>query len=187
MPILRKESEIHPPELFSIPIESAPWEIVHVRSRQEKLLARLCAERNQPFYLPQVEKAVKRSGRTFKSFLPLFGGYLFIRNTDETLRVLRMTSVVARVIPVRDQERLHSELQQLRALQEAGAMLVPRVDLAPGDAVRITEGVFEGYTGIVVRERDATRLVVSISALNKAVTAEFPRQSVRAVPGTGKH
>jgi len=186
MPILRKESEIHPPDLFSRSVEQAPWEIVHVRSRQEKFVARLCAENDQPFYLPQIEKAVRRSGRTFTSFLPLFGGYVFIRRTDETRRVLRMTSAVARVIPVRDQERLHGELQQLRALQEAGATLVPRIEFAPGDPVRITEGVFEGYTGTVLRERDALRLVVSITALNKAVTAEFSRQSVRPVSNSGK-
>ncbi len=55
-------------------------------------------------------------------------------------------------------------------------------DLAPGDAVRISDGVFQGYTGTVIRERDALRLVVSITALNKSVLAELPRESVAAVP-----
>jgi transcription antitermination factor NusG len=180
MPILRKESEIFPPDLFSLPAD-APWEIVHVRSRQEKAVARLLTERRQPFYLPQVEKKIRRTGRTFTSFFPLFGGYLFIRRTDETRQTLWSTNAVVRVIPVGDQELLDGELRQIRALQEAGAILMVRPEIAAGDAVRIADGVFHGYTGTVVRELDATRLVVSITALNKSVTAEFPRESVVAI------
>ena len=179
MPILRKESELFPDDLFGIPIERAPWQIVHVRSRQEKAVARLLAEWKQPFYLPQIEKNVRRAGRTFKSFHPLFGGYVFVRRTEETRRVLWMTTATVRVIDVNDQQRLDEELRQIRSLQEAGAVLVPRADIVAGDAVRITEGVFQGYTGTVLRDRDNLRLVVSITALNKSVVAEFPRGSVR--------
>ena len=34
--------------------------------------------------------------------------------------------------------------------------------LEPGDAVRITEGVFHGYTGVVVRDRGTDRLGVRL-------------------------
>jgi hypothetical protein len=47
MPILRRESDIFPDDLFfSMSLESAPWEVVHVRSRQEKILARVLLERD---------------------------------------------------------------------------------------------------------------------------------------------
>jgi transcription antitermination factor NusG len=182
MPILRKESDLYPDDLFSIAIDEAPWQIVHVRSRQEKAVARLLAEWQQPFYLPQIEKSIRRAGRAFTSFLPLFGGYVFVRRTESTRRVLWMTTATVRVIDVNDQQQLDGELRQIRSLQQAGAILVPRADVVPGDAVRITEGVFQGYTGTVLRDRDDLRLVVSITALNKSVVAEFPRGSVRRLP-----
>ena len=182
MPILRRESEIFPADLFSMP-DGGPWTIVHVRSRQEKAVARLFMDRKQPFYLPQIEKQVRRDGRTFKSFIPLFGGYLFIRLNDDTRQTLWSTKAIVRMIQVDDQELLDQELRQIRTLQEAGAILVAHPDIGAGDAVRIDDGVFHGYVGIVVRELDATRLVLSITALNKSVLAEFPRESVVAIRG----
>jgi len=161
MPILRRESEIFPAGLFSM-TDGGPWTIVHVRSRQEKSVARLFMERKQPF----------------KSFIPLFGGYLFIRLNDDTRQTLWATKAIVRMIQVDDQELLDQELRQIRTLQEAGAVLIAHPEIGAGDAVRIADGVFQGYMGIVVRELDLTRLVVSITALNKSVTAEFPRESV---------
>lgn len=187
MPILRKESEIFPPDLFSLSLEEAPWEVVHVRSRQEKMLARVLVNGNQPFYLPQVEKRTKRGGRTFKSFLPLFSGYVFLRRTEQTRPVLWSSGVVMRVIPVEDQKILDEELRQIRALQEAGATLTPQPGFAPGDRVRITEGVFSGYVGTLVKERDSVRLVVSISSLNKSVLAELPRDILVRHQAFGRH
>lgn len=187
MPILRRESDIFPPALFSIPLEVAPWEIVHVRSRQEKVLARLLAEHRQPFYLPQIEKKMRRSNRAFTSFLALFPGYVFIRRTAEMRQVLWASGAVARVIPVEDQAQFQREIEQIRALQVSGAILVPGTELVPGDPVRIVSGVFSGYVGIVLRERDALRLVVSITALNKSVVAEFPREALSRAPNVARH
>jgi transcription antitermination factor NusG len=184
MPILSRESELYPDDLFSLDAATRPWEILHLRSRQEKAVARLLAEHREPFYLPQIEKEARREGRTFRSFLPLFPGYLFVRRTETLREVLWRTHAVARAIRVEDQARFQGELQQIRSLQLAGATLIPRVDVAPGDPVRIVSGVFSGYVGTVLRERDAVRLVVSITALNKAVVAEFPREAVAPVKRT---
>jgi transcriptional antiterminator RfaH len=178
MPILRREADIYPADLFSLPLSTLPWEIVQVRSRQEKSVARVLAQHQQPFYLPQIQKTAKRNGRNFVSFLPLFPGYIFIRQTPEMQGILRSSSGVARAIPVSDQILLATELQQIRRLQESGATLVTAPQIMPGDAVRVTDGIFKGYIGTVTREAGAVRLVVSITAVHFSVIAEFPRDSV---------
>ncbi|HEX3580277.1 MAG TPA: transcription termination/antitermination NusG family protein [Thermoanaerobaculia bacterium] len=181
MPILRKESDIYPHDLFSIPVEESPWEIAQVRSRHEKTLARLLLDRQQPFYLPQLEKKVRRAGRTFTSFFPLFSGYVFLRRTPATRQVLWSTEAIARVIRVEDQTLLTKELEQIRSLQERGATLVVLPDLVAGDPVQIKDGVFQGYFGTVLRDRDEQRLVVTITAVNKSVVADLPRESLARV------
>jgi transcriptional antiterminator NusG len=175
MPLLKKEAEVFPDDLFSL---QAPWVVVHVRSRQEKLLARHLTRKNVPFYLPQIEKITKRSGRTFKSYVPLFPGYVFIRGGGEARDVAWRSNVVANIIDVDDQPLLHNELLQLRQLQESGASLTPHLDVVVGAPVRITDGVFAGYTGVVVKEKEKERLIVTISHLHRAVAVELPRDSV---------
>jgi transcriptional antiterminator RfaH len=129
-----------------------------------------------PFYLPQIKQTKKRSGRTFVSHLPLFQGYIFLRRVEGLRQTLWRTSAVVKMIEVSDQAQLTAELLQIRQLQASGAILTPRMDLAPGDPVRVREGAFSGYTGVVTEERGALRLIVSVSILRKSVSVEFPRE-----------
>lgn len=175
MPILPKESDIFPDDLFDMPTAEAPWEIAHLRSRQEKVVARLLLENRKPFYLPQVQHKKKISGRTLVSHLPLFPGYLFVRRVQGLRETLWRTSAVVSLLEVPDQTQLTAELLQIRELQASGAELVPH-ELVPGDPVDIHEGVFSGYTGLVVEERGGLRLIVQVSALSKSVAVEFPRE-----------
>jgi transcription antitermination factor NusG len=80
------------------------------------------------------------------------------------------------MLEVPDQAQLTAELLQIRQLQTSGAVLTPVAELIPGDSVRITEGAFDGYTGVVLEERGTLRLIVSVSTLQKAVAVEFPRE-----------
>jgi transcription antitermination factor NusG len=175
MPILPKESDIFPDDLFEMPTAGAPWEIAHLRSRQEKAVARLLLDGRKPFYLPQMKQKKKSSGRTFVSHQPLFPGYIFVRRVQGLRETLWRTSVVANLLEVSDQAQLTAELRQIWKLQASGAVLTPHDELVPGDAVDIQEGVFRGYAGVVVEGRGTLRLIVQVSALRRSVTVEFPR------------
>ena len=176
MPILPKETDIFPDNLFDLPTADAPWEIAHLRSRQEKAVARLLFDGGKPFYLPQAVLKKKTSGRTFVSHLPLFPGYIFLRRVRGLRETLWRTSAVVKMLEVPDQAQLTGELLQIRQLQVSGAVFTPQPDLVPGDAVRITEGVFSGYHGIVMEDRGSLRLIVSVSTIRKSVVVEFPRE-----------
>ena len=176
MPLLKIEPDIFPFNILELTAEEHPWWVAHVRSRQEKALARYLRPLEVPFYVPQVENRKKRGGRNFVSHLPLLPGYVFFRGGNrERLAALR-SDLLVRVLEVSDQRLLTEELSQIRALQETGATFIRLPDLAPGDAVRITEGAFAGYTGIVVRHQGRSRLVVSVSMLRQFVAVEFPRE-----------
>ncbi len=183
MPLLKREEEIHPQALFELPPEGWPWWVAHVRSRQEKRLARHLAGRDVPFYLPLYEKRSRRSGRSLVSFLPLFPGYVFLRGLDRERREALRSSVVVRFLRVPDAGLLHEELAQLRRLQVSGASLAPCRRLAPGDSVRIVDGPFRGNVGVVLRESGRPRLVVSVSMLRRSVAVELDRKDVDLLPG----
>jgi transcription antitermination factor NusG len=176
MPLLPKEPEIFPEGIFDSP---EPWRVAHVRSRQEKVLARHLLQHGIPFYLPLSEKTVVRGGRRFVSSLPLFAGYVFFRGGAAARQAALRSDVIANLIEVEDQEQLSDELRQMRRLQLAGASLTPVEELLTGDPVRITAGAFAGYQGTIARSARGDRLLVSVSLLRKAVAVEFPRTALK--------
>jgi hypothetical protein len=179
MPLLPKEADLFPAELFALPEATFPWHVAHVRSRQEKVLARRLLERQVPFYVPQIERLTERSARRFRSYVPLFAGYVFFRGGDRALDAALRSGVTASVIAVNDQMLLTAQLEQIRRLQLAGASFEVYEELLPNEVVTITEGPFRGYTGAVVRSGRADRLIVALSLLQKCVTVEFERPVLR--------
>lgn len=176
MPILKLEPDLFPEALFELPPERWPWWVVHVRSRQEKLLARECRRREVPFYLPLREHRSPRDRRRRVSWLPLFPGYLFIRGDleHERLEVLK-TNLCVRVLDVPGQQDLVHDLAQVRRLQELGLPLNPYPELTTGSIVRIAEGPFEGLTGRVASLKGKCRFIVSVRFIHRSVSVELDR------------
>src|SRR5512140_4043821 len=185
MPLLKREPDMYPQSLFELSEADFPWQVAHVRSRQEKGLARFIGPDQRksdmvellpgtvPFYLPQIENKLKSGGRTRSSWVPLFGGYVFFRGgREERMKVVK-SNLVANVIPVLDQALLQEQLFQIYDMQKKGLHLIPYPEITTGDMVRIREGVFKGYIGQVVRERDELRLIISVSAIGKSVVVEL--------------
>ena len=183
MPLLKRGPEVFPQDLFDVSPGESAWTVAHTRSRQEKVLARHLESLGIAHYLPQYERQVRRSGRRFLSYLPLFPGYVFLRPAASARVDVFRSGVVVKLLEVRDQDLLHVELRQLRALQEAGAQLIPYTDLAVGDTVRIVEGPFRGYQGQILRSPSGPRLIVSVSMLRRSVAVEFDRSSLARLGG----
>jgi transcription antitermination factor NusG len=181
MPLLKWNVDLFPAGLFELPENDFPWWVAHVRSRQEKALARNLFPLEIPFYLPQREKRIRRAGRAFVSYIPLFPGYLFFRGSVAQRSAALRSKLIVKVLDVTDQGLLAGELLQIRRLQETGADLVPFHDLVPGDPVRVIDGPFKGYTGVVLRARGKVRLLVSISMLMQVVAVEFEREVVAPI------
>lgn len=175
MPLLKCGKELSPPNFFDLAGSDFPWWIAHTRSRQEKAFARQMHSQGIPYYLPHREKRSRRSGRTFVSYLPLFPGYVFFRGPVQARHAALGSHLLVRVLDVLEPELLSRELHQIRSLQESGASLVPLEALEPGDTVRVLEGPFQGYSGVIVRGRTRLRLIVAITMLRKAVAVEFER------------
>jgi len=180
VPILKREPDAFPDSIFEL---SDPWWVAHLKSRQEKVLARYLRDHKVPFYLPQMEKRARRAGRTFVSYLPLFSGYVFFRgDRQERLQALK-SNVVVNVLEPQDQAEIAAELRQLHHLQLTDARLVPHPFVGPGDRVLITEGAFEGYRGVVLKERGVTRLIVSVSFIRQSVALDIDREFIRPQRG----
>lgn len=182
MPILKREPDLFPSDLFERADFDGSWWVAYARSRQEKGLARHLGEEGVAYYLPQYEKLVRRDGRRFVSFLPLFPGYVFLAGSLAERRAAVRSHLVVRFLEVQDQPRLRAELANLWMLQRSGAPLVPHTFVRPGDAVQVVDGPFKGLTGKVLREKGRLRLVVSISFLKQSVAAELDRELLEPAP-----
>ncbi|MCP3958362.1 MAG: hypothetical protein GY719_10965 [bacterium] len=182
MPILKRETDLYPGDLFEAYPGQADWTVARVRSRREKALARYLLQHGLPFYLPQTSHERRYSGRLRVSHLPLFPGYVFLRLGRRDHRNVLKSNLVLQLLDVFDQSQLHRELRSLWQLQLSGAPLVPHPYLAPGDEVKIADGPFAGWTGHLLRERGNLQWVVSITLLRRSVAATLDRESI--VPAT---
>ncbi len=180
MPLLKREMEIFPPDLFEGAGTSvaAPWWVGHTRSRQEKALARYLRPLGVSFFLPQRENVVAAGGRRRSSFLPLFPGYVFFRGSAAERQTALRSQLLVRVLEVEDQVLLLQELRQLHELARRGARLTLFHEFAPGDPVRVVRGPLQGYDGVVLRELSKPRLIVAITMLRQAVAVEFDEESL---------
>jgi transcription antitermination factor NusG len=157
------------------------WWVAHTKSRNEKALAGDLAGKGISYFLPMSWKVKKTRGRTTKSLLPIFGGYLFFcgeeRQRIETLK----TNRVANLIDVVDQRRLVEELSQIEQAIVAGADLSPHDYIKVGQRCKVIGGALAGLQGIVAQTRNAMRLVLQIDMLGQAASVEIDTDMIEAV------
>ena len=149
------------------------WWVVHTKSRNEKALAHDLIRKNIGYFLPMSWKVRHRSGRTIKSLLPLFSGYLFFcGNENQRIELLR-THRVANLIEVMDQQKLLKELSQIEQALRAGTTLAPHKYIKAGQRCQVIAGPLEGLNGIVLKTKTVTRLILQVDMLGQAASVEI--------------
>lgn len=159
------------------------WFAVHTSSRHEKQVAGQLAERGIEHFLPLYEEARRWSDRRMKVQMPLFPGYLFVHIvTGQKLDVLRVPGVAKLVgfnsgpVPVD-----HQEISALRLGCTFGTSVAPHPYLKTGCRVRVRNGVLRDTEGILVRNGQQDRLVISVDLLMKSVALEIDAADVEVI------
>jgi transcription antitermination factor NusG len=152
-----------------------PWYALRVRSNFEKKTAAGLRERGLEEFSPLYKCRSHWSDRVKLVERPLFPGYVFCRlDAGRRLPVLQVPGVVQIVQfgnePAPVEER---EIESLRALVHSGTSLLPYPFLHVGDRVLIERGPLAGVEGILERFQKGYRIVVSISLLQRSVSAEL--------------
>ncbi len=161
------------PEDRSVADFTEQWWVAHTKSRNEKALAWQLVKREVPFFLPMHWKVSKNRGRTLRSLLPLFPGYLFFNGGEnERLEVLK-TNRTANILQVENQANLTKELLPIETLLKLGKSVMPHEYIKIGQRCRVTAGPLMGTEGIVVKTPKETRLVLQVDMLGQAASVEI--------------
>jgi len=104
-----------------------------------------------------------------------YASRLPVLNTPGVTSVVSFSDLPA---PVAD-----DEISRIRAIQASGLPSQPWPYVRVGQKARIEWGALAGLEGVLIREKDALRVVVSVELLRRAVAVEIDRDMVRAVKG----
>lgn len=160
---------------------SAEWYAVRVKSRFERAVQASLSGKDYEVFLPLYTSRRRWSDRTKVLELPLFAGYLFCRfDARARLPILTSAGVVGIVgfggIPAAVDA---SEIEAIRMAVRSGRPLEPWPYLKTGEWAYVAEGPLAGIEGIVAQERGSFRIVLSVTLLQRSVTVEIDRESVR--------
>lgn len=174
-------TKIEPKSVLPDPLRR--WYAAYTKPCHEKRVAEQLEIRNIKLFLP-LYLSQRRWNNGCKVTLerPLFPGYVFVHiPPDERIGVLELSSVVSIVGTAREPTPLPDEdIERLRA----GLHLThaePHPTLATGETVRIRRGPLQGMTGVVTRQKNSFRVVLTVHLIMKSVAVEVCADNVEPI------
>jgi len=181
---LLKESENPPlewPENTSVRDFTGTWWVAHTKSRNEKALAWQMARKQIHYFLPMARKVTKKSGRTIRSLLPLFTGYIFFCGTEEQRLEVLQTNRVANLIGVPDPQGLVEDLAPIQTVLQHGEPVQPHNYIKAGQKCRVLAGPLMGIEGIVEKGGNTMKLILQIDMLGQATSVEIASDMIETI------
>jgi len=165
--------------------DQARWYLVHTRPHAERKAAEHLLRQGFETYVPRYFKRRRHARRIETVVAPLFPRYLFVTVDMMTQRwlAIRSTIGVSALVSWGDKpaEVPQYIIQDLRS-REVGGMVAldQRPRFAPGDRVRIIDGVFAGCLGLFEDMSDRERVAVLLDMLGRKVRVLIDDLSVAA-------
>lgn len=158
------------------------WSVAHVKSRQDKAFAHDLARAEISYYLPLIEKRIRRrdNGKIRKSLMPLFAGYVAVALPRAEWERAYATRRVAQMIPVEEQEQFVQELEQVRRALESDMRVGLAPAFEPGQPVRVISGPLMGLEGEVVHAKGETHFIIRVQMFQQAVRVEVDEACLEA-------
>lgn len=150
------------------------WFALRVKSQKEKLVASALRSKGFEDFLPTHRCRRRWSDRVKQFEAPLFPGYVFCRFSLynrlpilTTPWVLLIAGVGRTPLPVDD-----AEIAALQSIVKSGVDAEPWPFLQVGQRVSVAYGSLTGVEGILLGFKKPSRLIVSVSILQRSVAVE---------------
>ena len=165
------------------------WYVVHAYSGFESQVQRSLKERVERYgmqdkfgeiLVPTEEVVEMRAGQQRKSERKFFPGYVLVQMemTDETWHLVKdVPKVMGFIGGTGDRPAPISEKEAnaiLQRVQEGGEKPRPKVLFEPGEVVRVIDGPFNDFTGVVEEvDYDKSRLKVSVLIFGRSTPVDL--------------
>jgi len=161
----------------------AQWYAAYTHANHEKRVAQQLEARRIQSFLPTYRSVRRWKDRRKVLELPLFPSYVFVqlcrKNRIDLLSlpgVLGLVCFQGKPAPVES-----AEIENLRQGLADRTILHPHPYLKAGRKVRIRSGSMAGVEGVLVRKKDCTRVVLSISLLQRSISIDIDEADVEAI------
>lgn len=160
-----------------------PWYAITVRQRYEKQVAAALTGKGYSPYVPARVVRKRWSDRIKLIEAPLFPGYVLCRLDIERRLPVLMTSGVTGFagpgnVPAAIDE---AEMRSVEALVQSGLHSSNCGFFAVGRRVRIDVGALTGCEGVLVRMKSGSRIVISLSLLQRSIAVDIDEAMVSVV------
>ncbi len=158
---------------------AAPWLVVRTQPNRENIAAFHVERQGYKFFLPKEEIQVLKLGRKIKRTVVLFPRYLFVRlSKDGRWMSLRGTKGVSQVVmtgecPSMMPNSVMRELQAFTGKDGIIKLYKPKPRFKKGQAVKVTAGPFQYFTGLYEGQSAHEREIVLLELLGRKVSTEF--------------
>ena len=165
------------------PASSDAWYAVWTRSHCERLVADQLSAKGFATFLPEMGMWSKRQGQMHVVPVPMFPGYLFVRDKMDKYTYIEMLKVRGLVRILEDGWNRLTPIpnHEVEAIERVVQSKVPVFAhaLQEGDRVRVKEGPLTGVEGVFVEGKPGTgKLVVSVGLLGRGIAVEVDGTSV---------
>ena len=168
---------------------SLSWYAAYTRHQHEKVVANLLVHKGIEVFLPLYPERSRWADRIKVLQKPLFPCYVFLyADLRFRLAILQTPGVHFLVggnagpAPIPKEE-----IEAVQRALESRLLVEPYPFLSVGDWVRVKAGPLADIEGILVRKKNAERLILSVEMLQKSVAVELDGYLVERIDRTRSH
>ncbi|HKX30458.1 MAG TPA: UpxY family transcription antiterminator [Blastocatellia bacterium] len=160
-----------------------PWFALKIRSKNEKRVRLLLAQKGYECFLPTYRQKRRWSDRVVEVEVPLFPTYIFCRFSEGALGRAVATPGVTRIVGFGGQpaEVEVKEIEALQLLAQSSLLREPWTYIPNGTLVRIETGPLAGARGRLSSGEDRRRFVISLTLLQRSVMVQLDENTLVSV------
>jgi transcription antitermination factor NusG len=152
-----------------------PWYAIRTRSNHEKIAATALRGKGYDPFLPLYCTRRARTDRTVEIELPIFAGYLFCRFDAKRRLPILTTNGVVSILGFGNEPAAipDHEIEAVGAVLRAGLSAEPHPYWREGQRVRVSHGSLEGVEGVLLKQKNELRIVISVTMLQRSISVEI--------------